>query len=242
MPLMPIINRTPVQMFTHSRINSRFFSKQAHVSIPKQFRARKTSWMSTFNSLRSDERLQDRTSDTSPGKPQYRLIEDVEDLDRYRVGGYHPLEIGDRLHCGRYQLVDKLGYGGYSTTWLARDLQNARYVAVKVIVSDASERNSEASLLHFLWKSSYRPGKEILPHLIDEFWITGPNGKHRCIVTFPAQMSLFDAKEASTFGLFRPKVAQSIIAQLIRGVAFLHHENIVHGGKTLFEASMKFPG
>jgi serine/threonine protein kinase len=43
-------------------------------------------------------------------------------------------------------------------------------------------------------------------------------------------MSLFDAKEASTFGLFRPKVAQSIVAQLIRGVAFLHHENIVHGG------------
>lgn len=30
-------------------------------------------------------------------------------------------------------------------------------------------------------------------------------------------MSLFDAKEASTFGLFQPKVAQSIIAPLIRG-------------------------
>lgn len=43
-------------------------------------------------------------------------------------------------------------------------------------------------------------------------------------------MSLFDAKEASTFGLFRPRVAQSIIAQLIRGVAFLHEENVVHGG------------
>jgi hypothetical protein len=34
-------------------------------------------------------------------------------------------------------------------------------------------------------------------------------------------MSLFGAKEASTFGLFRLKVAQSIVAQLIRGVAFL---------------------
>jgi len=43
-------------------------------------------------------------------------------------------------------------------------------------------------------------------------------------------MSLFDAREASTFGLFRPHVAQSIIAQLIHGVAFLHSEDIVHGG------------
>lgn len=116
-----------------------------------------------------------------------------------------------------YQLVDKLGYGGYSTKWLARDLQSARYVALKVIVADASDCTPEARILHSLWNSPYRPGKEIRSPL-DEFWITGPNGKHRCIVTSPAQMSLFDVKEASTFGLFRPKVAQSIIAQLIRRV------------------------
>lgn len=174
---------------------------------------------------------QHSSSYTKPREPQYQLIEDVEDLDSYRAGGYHPLEIGDRLDCGRYQLVDKLGYGGYSTTWLVRDLQHARYVAVKVITADASEGTLESSLLRSLGKSPYRPGKEIIPPLIDEFWIAGPNGKHRCILTLPAQMSLFDAKEASTCKLFRPNVAKSIIAQLIRGVAFLHHENIVHGGK-----------
>lgn len=174
---------------------------------------------------------QDSSSYTEPRRLQYRLIEDVEDLDSYRVGGYCPLEIGDRLNCGRYQLVDKLGYGGYSTTWLARDLQHARYVAVKVITADASEGTPEASLLRSLEKSPYRPGKEIIQTLIDEFWIAGSNGKHRCILTSPARMSLFDAKEASTCGLFRPEVARSIIAQLIRRVAFLHHENVVHGGK-----------
>ncbi|KKK16742.1 hypothetical protein AOCH_004456 [Aspergillus ochraceoroseus] len=54
-------------------------------------------------------------------------------------------------------------------------------------------------------------------------------------------MSLFDAKEASTFGLFRPKVAQSIIAQLIRGVAFLHGEHIVHGDLHLGNILVQFP-
>ena len=101
----------------------------------------------------------------------------------YRPGGYHPLQIGDDLDEGRYRLVDKLGYGGYSTIWLARDLGRARYVAVKVITADASTYTPEASLLHSLGSSPPRPGSEIFPRLFDEFWVAGPNGKHRCIVT-----------------------------------------------------------
>ena len=193
--------------------------------------------MSTYMSLKADEMSRDtnessgsRPSTTGHDKTQYRLVEYVEDLDRYCPGGYHPLQIGDDLNDGRYRLVDKLGYGGYSTIWLARDLQRARYVAVKAITADASSCTPEASLMHSLGNSPSTTGGEIIPPLLDEFWVTGPNGKHKCIVTPPAQMSLFDAREASTFGLFQPKVAQSIIAQLIRGLAFLHSNDIVHGG------------
>lgn len=170
------------------------------------------------------------TSSTRHGRPQYRLIEHVEDLDRYCPGGYHPLQIGDDLNDGQYRLVDKLGYGGYSTIWLARDLPRARYVAVKVITADASACTPEPSLINSLVNSLSTSGKEIVPPLLDEFWVAGPNGKHRCIVTAPAQMSLLDAKESSTFGLFQPKVARSIVAQLIRGAAFFHSEHVVHGG------------
>ncbi|RAQ49294.1 hypothetical protein AFGD_002626 [Aspergillus flavus] len=127
-------------------------------------------------------------SSITPGKIQYKLIE--------------------------YQLVDKLGYGGYSTIWLARELRRARYVAVKPVTADTSAYTPGAGLLYSLGDSPVRLGKEIIPPLIDEFWVAGPNGKHKCIVTPPAWMGLFDAKEASTFGLFRPKVAQSITAQL----------------------------
>ncbi|KAI9044870.1 uncharacterized protein KD926_011043 [Aspergillus affinis] len=88
---------------------------------------------------------------------------------------------------GRYRLVGKLGYGGYSTIWLARDLQRAK------------------------------TGSEIIPPLIDEFWAVGPNGKHRCLVTPPAQMGLFDAKEASTFGLFHRRWRGRISLSLFAG-------------------------
>lgn len=65
--------------------------------------------------------------------------------------------------------------------------------------------------------------------------VAGPNGKHRLIITPPAQMSLFDAKESSIFGLCHPKVVRSIIAYRIRGVVFLYKEDIIHGGVMLIE-------
>jgi hypothetical protein len=34
--------------------------------------------------------------------------------------GYHPVMVGDMLK-DRYHIVDKLGFGGYSTVWLAQD-------------------------------------------------------------------------------------------------------------------------
>ncbi|KAK1145863.1 hypothetical protein N8T08_003809 [Aspergillus melleus] len=200
-------------MFARTCINTRRFHKLVCSFVSNQSHARKTPSMSTYISLKGPDMSRDtsRPSLTGPGKTQYKLIEYVEDLDRYCPGGYHPLTIGDDLNDGRYRLVDKLGYGGYSTIWLARDLQRAK------------------------------TGSEIIPPLIDEFWAVSPNGKHRCIVTPPAQMSLFDAREASTFGLFQPKVARSIIAQLIRGVAFLHSEDIVHGDLHLGNILVQFP-
>ena len=46
---------------------------------------------------------------------------DAEPLHRYRRGGYHPIRLGDLLKDGRYKVLHKLGWGGYSTIWAARD-------------------------------------------------------------------------------------------------------------------------
>lgn len=44
-----------------------------------------------------------------------------ESFARYAPGGYHPVRIGDLFNQGRYKIVRKLGYGLYSTVWLAFD-------------------------------------------------------------------------------------------------------------------------
>lgn len=46
---------------------------------------------------------------------------DAEPLNRYRVGGYHPISLGDSFKDGRYKVLHKLGWGGYSTVWAAKD-------------------------------------------------------------------------------------------------------------------------
>lgn len=104
---------------------------------------------------------------------------------------------------------------------------------MKAIIAFAGGDREEPELLRYPRASSERPGGDIVRPLLDDFWVAGPDGRHRCLVAPPARMSLFDAKESSEIGLFQPKVAQLIIAQFIRGVAFLHSKNIVHSGMWL---------
>ena len=49
-------------------------------------------------------------------------ISDSEDEGKkdYRKGGYHPVKIGD-VYNGRYVIEKKLGWGHFSTVWLASD-------------------------------------------------------------------------------------------------------------------------
>lgn len=44
-----------------------------------------------------------------------------EGLEDYRRGGYHPVKLGDTFKNGRYKVESKLGWGHFSTVWLALD-------------------------------------------------------------------------------------------------------------------------
>lgn len=52
---------------------------------------------------------------------QYSIEVPAEEISLYCPGGYHPIHIGDFLRDGRYHILQKLGFGSFSTVWLARD-------------------------------------------------------------------------------------------------------------------------
>lgn len=47
--------------------------------------------------------------------------EEDEGSEAYRKGGYHAVRIGDQFNAGRYIAQRKLGWGNFSTVWLAYD-------------------------------------------------------------------------------------------------------------------------
>lgn len=161
---------------------------------------------------------------------KYIPIDDVESLEKYRISGYHPVAIGDRLKDGRYEIVDKLGHGGYSTIWIARDTHStSRYVAVKVCISDNTATSQEKEITQKLLRADDKRASMILP-ILDEFALDGPNGRHPCIVTPPARMSIAAAKSASHgHNIFPLPTARAIAAQMVHAVAFCHAQGVVHG-------------
>jgi hypothetical protein len=53
------------------------------------------------------------------------LLFTQEPVSKYRPGGFHPVRLGDTFKGGRYTIHHKLGWGGFSTVWLAKDKEYA---------------------------------------------------------------------------------------------------------------------
>lgn len=170
----------------------------------------------------------------------YQWQEEIENLEEYRHGGYHPLCINDELNHGQYQVVHKLGFGSHSTVWLAQDKIRATYVAIKVAASATKKLSKERSILEHLSsakQSQTSPSGSVVPSLLDCFSVEGPNGLHECFVSTPSRCSLAVSKDASTTRLFPLEAARAIAAQLILGVNYLHSHGVVHAGKSIGPAT-----
>lgn len=62
---------------------------------------------------------------------------DIEEgKDSYHPGGFHPVYIGD-LYADRYKILEKIGYGAYSTVWLVQDLKAYVSISSSVFYVDA---------------------------------------------------------------------------------------------------------
>ncbi|WEW56754.1 hypothetical protein PRK78_002205 [Emydomyces testavorans] len=160
--------------------------------------------------------------------------DDVEDVGKYKPGGYHPVHLGDILpkkstssREPRYRIIQKLGHGVFGTVWLARDLLGSLgYVAVKINVSRITGKSNETRILRWLRDSNHhgQPGYDNIVGLLDDFTIRGPNGTHECLVT-EVVARLRDLVDDATF----PTYTREISFQVLSGLAYLHNQGVTHG-------------
>ncbi|KAG7286209.1 hypothetical protein NEMBOFW57_008515 [Staphylotrichum longicolle] len=162
----------------------------------------------------------------------YNIGVPAEDLGNYCPGGYHPILLNDRLHDGRYEIVHKLGFGSFSTIWLARDHREQRNVTIKVVVASKSDETArELDILSALKEQGdpAHPGRKHVSHLIESFHHEGPNGRHLCIVLGMLGPKLSSVVEDCPEYRLDGTLARSVSRQLLLAVVYLHSVGVAHG-------------
>ncbi|AEO71962.1 uncharacterized protein THITE_2093464 [Thermothielavioides terrestris NRRL 8126] len=166
------------------------------------------------------------------------MDEHVENVERYKPGGYHPVDIGDTITNGEdtYTVLHKLGHGGFSTVWLAKRQRehsagsSPSFHALKILRADLSDEL--AGHEHRFLQRLGQAGSSTHPNIVmleDSFTVSGPNGQHRCLVFPFLGPSLYSLllRECLT-----PAQRRGICKQLASAVAYLHSHDVCHGDLT----------
>ncbi|XP_019457945.1 PREDICTED: serine/threonine-protein kinase SRPK-like isoform X2 [Lupinus angustifolius] len=154
-----------------------------------------------------------------------------EGTEDYRRGGYHAVQIGDTYKNGCYVVQSKLGWGHFSTVWLAWDTQNSRYVALKI--QKSAQHYTEAAMDEIKILKQIAEGdlddKKCVVKLLDHFKHSGPNGQHVCMVfEFLGDNLLTLIKYSDYRGVPLPMVKE-ICFHILAGLDYLHRElSIIH--------------
>ncbi|KAJ9181475.1 hypothetical protein P3X46_009602 [Hevea brasiliensis] len=154
-----------------------------------------------------------------------------EGTEDYRRGGYHAVRIGDTFKNGRYVVQSKLGWGHFSTVWLAWDTQKSHYVALKV--QKSAQHYTEAAMDEITILQQIADGdpddKKCVVKLLDHFKHSGPNGQHVCMVfEYLGDNLLTLIKYSDYHGMPIHKVKE-ICFHILVGLDYLHRQlSIIH--------------
>ncbi|XP_016986637.1 SRSF protein kinase 1-like isoform X2 [Drosophila rhopaloa] len=154
-----------------------------------------------------------------------------ENSAEYRVGGYHPVSVGD-IFQNRYHAIHKLGWGHFSTVWLCFDTRLERYCAIKVVKSAehfTETARDEIRLLRSVADSDWHPLRDRLVEFLDHFYISGLHGTHLCLVFEVLGDNLLTLIQRSRYRGLPLENIKQIALQVLEGLCFLHTQcRIIH--------------
>eukprot|EP00954_Amorphochlora_amoebiformis_P011778 919843-Amorphochlora_amoeboformis.AAC.2 len=175
--------------------------------------------------------------DSSSDETEDYSNSDDEGKSGYRKGGYHPVNIGD-VYNSRYTVHRKLGWGHFSTVWLATDSQvddnhPHKCVALKIQKSASQYTEAAEDEIDLLWeikkKGKDGPGGKYCVELLNHFKVYGPHGKHICMVFEVMGKNLLHLIKRFKYRGIPLNICKRITYQILIGLDFLHKEcKIIH--------------
>ncbi|XP_077219891.1 uncharacterized protein LOC143854052 [Tasmannia lanceolata] len=174
--------------------------------------------------MEKDERKED-------GSESSDLTSEDEGTKDYIKGGYHPVRIGDSFKGGAYVVQSKLGWGHFSTVWLAWDTHNSRYVALKV--QKSAQHYTEAAMDEITILKQIAGGdpedNKCVVKLLDHFKHSGPNGQHICMVFEYLGDNLLTLIKYSDYRGIPLPMVKEICFHVLVGLDYLHRQlSIIH--------------
>ncbi|GLJ54531.1 hypothetical protein SUGI_1171120 [Cryptomeria japonica] len=154
-----------------------------------------------------------------------------EGSKNYIEGGYHPVDCGDLFNKDCCVVQSKLGWGAFSTVWLAWDTQLNKYVALKISRSKDYFRETTLCEIRTLKVISEADpeDKERVVKLLDYFMHSGPNGNHVCLVLEVLGDDLRTLLTHYSGKGIPLHMVKEICFQILRGLDFLHRKlSIIH--------------
>ena len=161
------------------------------------------------------------------------------------MGGYHHVSIGDKFNA-RYNVVEKLGWGHFSTVWMCWDKKavetgTPEFIALKIQKSAAHYREAaldEIELLASVSKASVSTkvieefGETYDPCvvlLLNHFDHNGPNGRHVCMSFEILGDNLLKVIKKYDYRGIPIPIVKNFVRQILVGLDFLHrHCSIIH--------------
>nr|POE56214.1 serine/threonine-protein kinase spk-1 [Quercus suber] len=151
-------------------------------------------------------------------------------LPRFYEKRYLPVAIGQPLN-ERYHILAKLGYGAYSTVWLARDRKTNQYTSIKVFVRDDSETSPMANeirvLRHIATCSHEHAGATAVRLADDIFEVNG----HSCLAMKPQACTLQQLQYSFADHRIPREFVMAVAMRLLACVNWLQLDcGVVHTG------------
>lgn len=177
-----------------------------------------------------------------------------EGLPDYRIGGYHPVHVGE-IFCERYIIVQKLGWGHFSTVWLTKDLKFDTFVALKIQKSAQNYLEAAYDEIEILdvcskrwkldeWDKTIQHITKKLPEgskvqvtsddcycvqLNNSFLHYGPNGKHFVMVFEVMGVNLLEIIKRYDYKGVPIPLVRKMAKQCLLGLDYLHRMcGIIH--------------